>query len=271
MRRRSYRSFAATYRRRHFSLPRDGVWDWQGNNLANKTRNRGDYAAAVPIYNECLAMSRELDYPGLTATALMNLAENTRRQGDATTARTLFEQALTWFRTLDEPSGIAPVLSLISTLADAEEAETFCNEALVLYRKIGEKEGIASVLGRLAGLHARRNDRAMALALYQESLILGRELGDRRQIVRAFVGLARLALASKEPERGVFLLAAAAHWRETIWSVPLPEDKEAFEQAHMAARNALDAQTFTHVWEQGQAAPPEQILTQLLAIPVMLS
>jgi predicted ATPase len=79
---------------------------------------------------------------------------------------------------------------LASEQGEIAAADALMMESLVIGRQLGDKQGVAVSLNARA-VHARdQGDVALALSLFQESLGLWRELGDLKAIARALSNLA---------------------------------------------------------------------------------
>jgi predicted ATPase/DNA-binding XRE family transcriptional regulator len=73
--------------------------------------------------------------------------------------------------------------------ADYEQAQAWLDESLVLQRELGDKKGMADVLLNLGTVALDRGDHPRSAALFDESLSLRRELGDSWSIALALNNL----------------------------------------------------------------------------------
>jgi len=77
-------------------------------------------------------------------------------------------------------------------------------------------------------------------------------------MVEALEGLAGIAVAQGQPQRGVRLLGTAEALREVLGTpVPLVERVD-YERDANAARNHLGQAAFAGAWAEGRAMTPEQ-------------
>src|SRR5439155_22998075 len=90
-------------------------------NLGILAFDQGDYAAAGPLYEECLGTFRELGDKQGVAISLINLGEVAHEQGDYGAARTLHEEGLAISRELGDKLGIAWSLDAFAALASVQE------------------------------------------------------------------------------------------------------------------------------------------------------
>lgn len=87
---------------------------------------------------------------------LNNLGYITFQQGEYSGARTLFEQSLAIRRELEDPGGIAYALSGLAEVAlqqrDYSSAAAFARDALSIRRALADKMGIAELLEKQAAV-----------------------------------------------------------------------------------------------------------------------
>lgn len=95
--------------------------------------------------------------------------------------------------------------------------------------------------------------------LYEESLKMRRELGDRWGIAYALEGLAKLALALNGPGPAARLWRAAERLAEEIGVPPGPTDRLRCERHVASARAGLgDDSAFNVAWQEGRAMTLER-------------
>jgi predicted ATPase len=118
-------------------------------------------------------------------------------QVDWAAAQSLFEEALALARELGDKGGIAESVYGLGTLAwhhgDLAAARAWEEERLALARELGDRRVIASALNRLGNIANRQGDYAAGLALLEESLAMKRELGDTQGILTCLYCIAVLA------------------------------------------------------------------------------
>jgi predicted ATPase/class 3 adenylate cyclase len=123
--------------------------------------------------------------PAPRGKALEGLSWLSHLQGDLDRAEAVAEEGLE----LSAEAGVetSTVASLRGTLGDVvrsrgehERAKELFEESVRLYREIGDRWGVAWSLGSLANVAGDRGDHEQAKRLYEEGLALSRRLGDAR-------------------------------------------------------------------------------------------
>ena len=91
------------------------------NNEGNVAHNLGDFVTARAIYEESLALRRELSDRQGVATSLINLGSVAQKQGDFAAAHRRHAESLTLFRELGHRVGIAYALGAFGSLASIQQ------------------------------------------------------------------------------------------------------------------------------------------------------
>jgi DNA-binding CsgD family transcriptional regulator len=131
---------------------------------------------------------------------------------------------------------------------------------LCLYREVGEKACIALLSCRLGSIVQLQADHARAAVLYDESLLLYKELGSRLGIAQALEGMATVRGACGQPEPATRLWAAAEALREEIGATTPDPEHARHEPAIATARKALGERAFANAWAEGRRLTLEQVL-----------
>lgn len=155
--------------------------------LALSAQLRDDHERAEALYIESLALKRRMAHPTLTST-IGNLAQVAYHQGDIERAIALFDECIALDRDLEDVfhMGIALTdlgLILLERGEDGRAAALFI-EALVIHRDVGHPRLIISTLEGLAGLAARRRQpapAARAARLYGAVEAISEQIGLPRQ------------------------------------------------------------------------------------------
>src|SRR5207302_530551 len=107
-------------------------------------------------------------------------------------------------------------------------ARALYEESLVLFKEVGEWDGLASVLCHQGRLSLSQGDYAAARKLLEESLQLSLELNEKWVIIEGLEGIAAVLAAQGEPGRAAWCMSAAQALREAIGVVIPP----AFQPMH---------------------------------------
>jgi hypothetical protein len=109
-----------------------------------------------------------------------------------------------------------------------------------------------------------QGDYATAQAHLHESLVLVRELGDKRAFAIGIEEVAALASACGQAERALRLAAAAASLREAIGHPLTSIEQAELDSWLVPARQAVSEATYTAAWETGQTMTLEQVIAAVL-------
>ena len=180
---------------------------------------QGDLARAAELFEEALALYRELGDDSGVAGVLVELGQVVRAQGDHDRAAALSEESLELNRGLGDPRISAIALGTLGRVeshrGNAEAAIARHEEGLALFREIGHQWGSAYTLANLGDVALERGEVERALALNEESLSIYTELGDRSGMALALINLGDVARERGEDEQAVALYnEALALYRE---------------------------------------------------------
>lgn len=197
--------------------------------------NRGDsslrLAAVVSVFWQlhgyhsegCMRLSAALaqksaQHPTASrAKALHRLSVLAFYQTDYAAVRTLAEASLAIWRK-QGPAGRLGAANALEIAAEAaSETGDFPNalplyeEALVLYREVGHLVGVGDTVKMLGWSAMRTGDYDLAETKLQEALIVCRQAGDNRHIASALAGLGELAIRRAQYDRAAHLLEESLH------------------------------------------------------------
>ncbi len=143
---------------------------------------------------------------------------------------------------------------------DYVRAEAALVEGLGMYRELGLKRGIAKALFALGRVAFGQTYYAKAQALHTEGLALFTELDDKWLIALALEELAAAVAMQGQAIWAAHLVGAAAAYRESIGSTPLPAERTNYQHALVHARAQSGQERFEAAVEEGRAMTPEQAL-----------
>jgi predicted ATPase/DNA-binding CsgD family transcriptional regulator len=170
---------------------------------------------AQVLYEEGLALSRELGDTAGIARFLQGLGWVAWHRGNYTAARRLTEETLALWREVGDKERVAWTLSMLGLLyevqGEPERARSLSEESLALHRELGNKGGMADALFVLAQEHLHSQGDPMAVrSLLEESLALYREGGYKPGMANCFALSARLALSQGD------VVTARQHAEESV-------------------------------------------------------
>lgn len=158
---------------------------------------QGDFAAARPLLQRCLALFQTLEEKSYQGNAHNELGVLFYRNGDYPPARVHFEQYLALAREQEQPFHVAKALGNLAILTystgDFATARALHAECLEIFRETGDRSAEATTLFNLGNLAHSAEQFEEAEAYYEQSLKIRRELADRVGISSSLAGLATLA------------------------------------------------------------------------------
>jgi predicted ATPase/DNA-binding winged helix-turn-helix (wHTH) protein len=172
--------------------------------------NQGDYTTARALFEESLALWREIGNKRGVASALNDLGWMAWRQGDYAVARVLSAEGLALWQDLGETHGIATALTNLGWVAhhqgDYATARALCEESLALRRLLEDKRGVAFALAFLGWVRFRQGTYGDASALLEEAIALFQDVGMKQLLAFASSLRAEVAHAQGEDGQAVALL-----------------------------------------------------------------
>ena len=230
---------------------------------------RAEVARAAELFEEDVALYRELGDQSGTASALNSLGSAVRNAGDVERARPLFEEALAIRREMGDEPGQATALYNLGCLAldegDRARGRAMLEEGLALDAKAGDEWGVAADVHALgvAALDAGELDEARGL--FVRALEAFRDVGDADRVAEVLGSMAGLAGATGDPVRSARLAGTA----EATWGglgIPLaPHDRARFERYQEKAHAALGVDAFEQARREGRSMTVDQAITFALA------
>jgi tetratricopeptide (TPR) repeat protein len=238
------------------------------NALAVDARDRGDLPASRALFEESLALWRELHDLRAVARALSNLANVVKLQSDFSYAGVLNQECLMIFSKLGDGAGYAWALNHLGDVTrdqgDSVAARILYEQSLASFRELNDSWGIGGSLADLGNLAREQQDYRTADTLYRESLAIFRKLEHKRGIARLLESFACSAAAQSECERSLRLAGAAAALRQSIGARLARTEQFKLEQSLEVARLALPIAVGRNAWLEGWVMPIEKAIEDLL-------
>jgi tetratricopeptide (TPR) repeat protein len=172
--------------------------------------NLGDFTAARVLFEESLALWRELGGQQGIATSLNDLGWVVLCQGDYSVARSLSQESLALWRELGDQQGIATSLHNLGRVAhcqgDYAAARVLHQESLALQQALEDQRGIAFALTHLGWAMHKQGDYRGATALLEQAMSLFQAVGVKQLFAIASVILAEVAHDQGEDGRAEVLI-----------------------------------------------------------------
>jgi predicted ATPase len=223
---------------------------------------RQDYRAARRLYEESVALRRQVqDHSGLAA-SLSYLSMVAREQSDYSAARRLCSETLAIYEGMADERGIAMATCRLAEIdhieADYVAARHGYERSLAIYRRLGRSPFLAWSLHHLGRLALDQGDHAAAGAWMREGLAVRRAEGDALGVLYSLAALANLAAAEGRPARALRLAGAAAALSTSTGTVLQPTERRSSERWLALARGAIHPGVAAAAWAEGEAMPVEQ-------------
>ena len=241
--------------------------------LANNLYYQGEFAASRPLYVESLELARQSNEKAIGA-SLNNLALAQMDAGEDATAQTLFEEALAIRRNLGNPHGIANILGSLGELAarqgNHDKARRLLQEALDIMEQNTHKPLYAEIIRSLAPLKAQEGNRSAANSLMIECLQIRQELDDKWGIAVALEDTAALIATEQSViEQSVIactLLAAAQSLRDKIGAPRTPVQEREHHRYEALLQECLPGDVFAQARTNGSALTAGEAIEQAIAV-----
>lgn len=154
------------------------------NNLANLHSKRGNYEQALRLFEEALAIFKQLNTEEQRVGILNNMALISEKQGRYEEALKYFGETLATCERTGNHDGRSVALHNLAMIqgarGDFDEADRLYQEAFQVARELGDEPGMAEVLNNLGELSIRREQPEAALEQLGQALAIRGRLGDER-------------------------------------------------------------------------------------------
>lgn len=168
------------------------------NALGAVAYERGQYGEAVRLFEECLAIRKELDDPFGVGNALSWLGIVLTDQSRYDEARTALRESLELREKIGDISGVARSLNSLGIVArrlgEFNLAVEHYEKALSIQRQMGDRRSISGLLSNLGMVVQALGDRERARSLFEEARLTNIELGDKWGTATALANLAAVSL-----------------------------------------------------------------------------
>jgi len=219
---------------------------------------QGDFPAATRLFEDSLALARELGDDYRVARVEGNLASMALYALDYDQAIERYERSTAYMRSVDEPRGLSLLLQNLgiaySGAGKHERAVALLSESVETARRAGDPAHLGSALRTLGRLLLEdEGESAPALALLHEALSISRDLMERPGIAEVLDSLAAVACRQGDPRTGALLIGAAAAVRATGGSMRQPDEDAWVIPIETELREALGEEAFAAAEAEGAA------------------
>jgi predicted ATPase/class 3 adenylate cyclase len=215
-----------------------------------------DRGASRALYDETLAIERELGDPARLAEALYNEAFAVAGEHDLETAARLLDESLDLFRQVGDEPGVARVLAMLvvpDAMAGAwDRVVARLEEIAAIWRRLGDRLQLAFDLIWLAFAHGRAGRREAARSTALEALELFHEVDNATGIALAFLDLAFLLTWEGRHEDAIRMAGVSQSHRDRAGGGPTPGFGGMLEGDPVAeARVHLTEDAARQAWQEG--------------------
>jgi tetratricopeptide (TPR) repeat protein len=138
---------------------------------------------AQPLYEQSLALYREIGDRAGEGTTLGNMGAIYHARGDYDTALKYLEQSLEIRQEVGDRAGEGTTLNNISLIYDArgdyDKALKYLEQSLKIRQEVGDRAGEGVTQNNISGIHWAQGDYTTALKYLEQSLEIRQEIGDR--------------------------------------------------------------------------------------------
>jgi predicted ATPase/class 3 adenylate cyclase/Tfp pilus assembly protein PilF len=218
---------------------------------------REELGQASELFEEGLALSREMSDTWWLASSLFSLALVPHYLGDSERAIELYEQSMDLFRAQGDKQFLAFCLinlgMVVYSQGDLGQAAQLTEESVALHRELGNRGSVSMGLYNLGWIALLQDDLGRTVDLYRESLTLAWNIGLNPLVQNALEGFALVAGAKGEAERAARLWGAAQSLHETK-GIPRDTDFLAEADARISAvRLGMGEEAWEQAWRKGRA------------------
>jgi len=241
--------------------------------LAEVATETGDYSAAPALYEQALAIFKEVgDLAGI-ASVLKALGWRAMRTGDYEQAQSRFEEGLVACRQSRDLHQIISALAGLGELAVRrgryDRAGELLRESLENSRSLGEKWSIAIALGSLGWVALLQGNFKEMRRFLGESLEVRMQTGDRGGIAWCLEKLAEAGNLQSRFRPAAIIFGAASALRASVGSAMDAADRPAYERTISKIRTKLGEAAFAAAWEEGRVLTVEVAVDYALSEPVI--
>jgi non-specific serine/threonine protein kinase len=218
---------------------------------------QADYAAGKALLQESLVLFREIEDPRNVAYALDSLAYLAIEQGEYPEAEARAREAVDLLRVRSSREGLCFSLIHLAIAVrwrgDWAAAHELYEQSLVVAREVGSPWEIGTALREMGLAECDEGRFDLALKHLAEAMTILHGLGDRPGVIESLEGVASLAAATAAPRRAARLWGAADALQQEIGGTRSVNQTIIFERQVRPVRATLTAEAFDQAWDEGRA------------------
>jgi predicted ATPase/class 3 adenylate cyclase len=222
-----------------------------------------DRGASRALYEEALAIERQLGDPARLAEALYNQAHAVAAEHDLQGAARLFHESLALFRQVGDEPGVAKVLVMLvvpdATAGAWDRVIARIEEVMAIWGRLDDRLNLAYTLVWLAFAYGRAGRRDDARATALEALNLFHQTNDATGVALALLDLAFLLTWEGRHQDAIRMAAASQSHRDRAGGGPTPGFGGMLEGDPVAEASAhLSDDEARRAWEEGLTLTVQQ-------------
>jgi len=144
--------------------------------------------------------------------------------------------------------------------ADLPRALVLFEESMGMRRQLGDRRGLALALHNPGSVHMRQCEYEEARSMLRESLVLTQELGDKDALAICLEGIAKLATEQGDHVSAVYFWSAAEQLADQQRTPAREEDRAELQRAVELARGNLGAASVEDAVRKGKTTPIELVV-----------
>ena len=231
---------------------------------------QNDFAMTRLMYEEAVAIYRELgDRAGLME-ALFSLAYMPSLDGDFAQARALFHESLDLARELGDLPGMAQAMSALGYMefmaGEHREAIRQLDQSIALAREIGNNFLVSEGLSGLGDAHRSLGEFDRAGDLYRESLRMMRDAANPTGIAMVLDQISALESDSGRHEAAIRLHGAAAAVKDSVGG-GAPAPLVVSPDIKGRAAQVLGTDDAERIWQAGYTLPMDEAIALAMQEP----
>jgi non-specific serine/threonine protein kinase len=227
---------------------------------------RRDDQTAQAFTAESLTLYQGLHDRWGIAMAIYQLADLAAVQSQFTQAEERYLDSLAKFKEIGDKYRVGYVLNGLGELSrlrgDYERAGKCYGEHIEILREQRSPVALVAPLVNQAWVALHRSDYSKAKALFEETLILSNEHGNKSAMVDCLAGFASVLGMIGRPGQAAQLFGAVESLLESLGMAGRldPSDQKEFDHYVAAVRSQLDEAAFEKAWAEGRGMTSEQAI-----------